>query len=143
MQTFRELLEKLMIKQKTSKDVTSFDYGKIERYDIVNSKHASDDRNGTTRNDGMNIKLLKSIIREFIYSVDTIKDGKYDIIYKNPKFNKLVIGVKANKITIITVIQVDRNANTFKEQENQTQIELTNIFEDMSLIVSVFYEEEF
>jgi len=136
--TFRELLEGLKILKKTNKTIDSNNLGNIGKFKVINSKHATEPRRGIKRNEGLDITSIKNVIREFIKKVPKPKNSKYDIIYKNPKYNKLVIKVKNNEIFIITIIQSQRSTNTYKIQDNQVQVSLDKVFEEFNLIKEIY-----
>jgi len=136
--TFRTLLESLKIIKKGDKSPDSKELGTIGSFKIHNTKHVTDKRNGVKRNDGLDIRTIKKVLTDFLKHIPKPKNSKYDIIYKDPKFNKLVIMVKNHDITIITIIQSQRNKNTYLVQDNQIQIDLNKLSEDTNMIVSIF-----
>ena len=138
---FRELIERLMIVKKGNKTADSRDLGKIGKYNIETSKHISDVRSDNIkRNDNLSLQQIKSVLSEFINHFDSnIKSGKYDIVYKMPKLNKMVVFVSHNKIKVITIIQSQRNKNTYAVQKAQTQVELKKLFEDTQIIEAIYF----
>lgn len=89
--------------------------GKVGKFDLYKTFHVSHTRDyeTTPRDYGMDKQEYLRIMNKFIQKITPENNKKYHIFYRKDgvgKYNDLVVSVNGNRITIVTIIQGNRNS---------------------------------